>query len=135
AEGGPVVPAAFLAAIAAMATVVLPWERLSPSARAMPAVLYLLVVFLAREAPGEGSAPYSQLVMIPVLWLALYGGPREMIGGLAAAAAAVFVPLLVGGSGPGDLRHAGILFGTSSALGVTIQVFFAQLRTHSFGGG
>jgi diguanylate cyclase (GGDEF)-like protein len=133
-DGGPVVQAAFLAAVAAMATVVLPWDRLSPSARAMPAVLYLLVVFLAREAPGEGSVSYSQLVMIPVLWLALYGGFREMAGGLAAAAAAVFVPLLVGVTGPGELRHAVILFGTSSALGVTIQVFFAQLRSHAFGG-
>jgi diguanylate cyclase (GGDEF)-like protein len=133
-RGGPVVQAAFLAAVTAMATVVLPWDRLSPAARAMPAVLYLLVVFLAREAPGDGSVTYSQLVMIPVLWLALYGGVREMTGGLAAAAGAVFVPLLVGGTAPGDLRHALIVLGSSSAMAVTIQAIFAQLRMHNLGG-
>src|SRR5439155_25397939 len=82
---GPVVEAAFLAAVAATATVVVPWDRLPSFARLIPAFVYLAVVFLAREAPGDTGAPYAQVVLIPVMWLALYGDPKEMTGGLLAA--------------------------------------------------
>src|SRR5439155_24860224 len=128
---GPVVEAAFLAAVAATATVVVPWDRLPSFARLIPAFVYLAVVFLAREAPGDTGAPYAQVVLIPVMWLALYGDPKEMTGGLLAAGGALFAPLLVAGGGRGDVQHAAVLFGGSTALGVTVQVAFAQLRGHT----
>jgi diguanylate cyclase (GGDEF)-like protein len=128
---GSVLQAAFLAALAAMATLVLPWDRLPRAARAVPALAYLLVVFLARDAPGDMGASYSQLVMIPVIWMALFGGPREVAGGLLAAGGALFAPILAGRTGPGELRHAAVLFGGSAVLGFTIQLFFSQLRAHT----
>src|SRR2546428_9553690 len=128
---GSVLEAAFLAALAAMATLILPWDRLPRTARAVPALAYLLVVFLARDAPGDLGASYSQLVMIPVVWMALYGGPREVTGGLLVAGGALFAPVLAGRTGPGDLSHSVVLFGGSAVLGFTIQQFFAQLRAHT----
>jgi len=126
---GPTLSAALVAALAAMATVVLPWDRLPRSARFVPAFAYLLVVSLARDAPG--GTPYAQVVMIPLVWLALFGGPKEVAGGVLAAGGALFAPLIAGRNAPGDVHHAILLFGGSAIVGVTIQMFFAQLRSQT----
>jgi hypothetical protein len=130
---GPTIPAALVAALAAMATVLLPWDRLPSSARFVPAFAYLLVVSLARDAPGDAGATYSQVVMIPLVWLALFGGPREVAGGVLVAGGALFAPIVGGRTSPGDVHHAVLIFGGSVMVGITIQMFFAQLRSHTSG--
>ena len=128
---GIMIQAAILAAAAATATLLLPWQRLPRSIQTVLPLVYLLVVFMAREAPGDAGAAYSQLVIAPVVWLAVYGRPRELTAVLVAAAATLFVPLLVPGTAHGDWFHALLLLAISAGVGFAVEAFVGQLRSHT----
>jgi len=123
-----IIEAATLTAVTVLAIVFVPWQRLPGSVQATPALSFLIVAFLAREAATGAESVYAQLVLLPVVWLAVYGGSRELIGGLVGVAAALLAPALIPGSEPVDWRRAMLLIGTASALGFALQVFFTQLR-------
>lgn len=123
-----VLQAATLTAVTVLATVFVPWNRLPGSFRVTPPLAFLVVAFLARESATGAESVYAQLVLLPVVWLAVYGSPRELVGGLLGVAVALVTPMLIPGSEGGDWRRTFILIGAATILGFAIQVFFAQLR-------
>jgi diguanylate cyclase (GGDEF)-like protein len=125
---GTIMQAAFLAAVAAAATLVLPWQRFSRAVQILPPVVYLMVVFLIREGTGNVTATYSELVLIPVLWMALYGGPRELAAVLFAAAGAIFTPLFTPGAPHGAWNDGFLLLGAAAVLSFAIQLFLGRVR-------
>ena len=60
------------------AVVFVPWYRLPEWAQAGVPFAFLGVIGLLRESTG-GAAGFSVLVMLPVLWLALYGTPWQLV--------------------------------------------------------
>jgi hypothetical protein len=80
-----VAAAGALAAAIAACTVIVPWERLPPRAAALPPLAVVAVAFLLRHGTGGLSNPvdYEALLMLPVLWLALYGSRSEILTAVA----------------------------------------------------
>ena len=69
-----------------------------PSAQLWLSLGYLGILGLMREA-GDGPAGFLPLVILPVVWLALYGTRRQLLIALGATALVLLVPwVLVGGA-------------------------------------
>src|SRR5438128_8767101 len=97
-EVGIILQAATLTAVTVSAILFVPWDRLPVTLQATPPLVFLAVAFLAREASGGSHSAYSQLVLLPVVWLGVYGTTSELIGGLLGVAVALVAPLLAPGA-------------------------------------
>ena len=65
--------AATVTAILTLATLLVPWVRLPSWCQAIVPLSFFAVIALLRQAGGGATSGYSSLVMLPILWLALYG--------------------------------------------------------------
>jgi PAS domain S-box-containing protein len=74
-----------------------PWQRLPRWAEMVPPLLGLVLVGLLREAEGGSASGYGALVLVPVLWVALYGTSRELLVMIAGVALTLAVPIIVAG--------------------------------------
>ncbi|MGI9658867.1 MAG: diguanylate cyclase [Gaiellaceae bacterium] len=70
-----------------------PWDRLPALATVMPPLLLLGVVAFLRETAADAET-LTPLILLPVLWLALYDSRIGVLLGIAAVALALFVPLI-----------------------------------------
>ena len=68
----------------------LPWGRLPHWTQALPPLLYFGVVALLREAEGGATSGYASLVLLPIVFIALYGSQRVLV-----VACVLLVPVLV----------------------------------------
>jgi hypothetical protein len=83
-DGGLVLASAAVTAWVGAAVVLVPWSRLPSFAQVLPGAGYLLALALLREAGGGTCAGVAPVVLLPVIWLSLYGTRRQlaaMIGG------------------------------------------------------
>jgi PAS domain S-box-containing protein len=90
--------AAGLTAALIAAVVLVPWYRLPEWAQAAVPFAFLGVIALLRESTGGsagGSAGFAVLVMLPVLWLALYGAPWQLVTSLVLSALVFAAPVLI----------------------------------------
>jgi len=92
---------------------------------------YLCVVALLRHASPTGGGGFVPLIILPVVFLALFGTRRQLLIGLVAMAAVLLVPALV----YGEPRYAAsawrstVLWLTVAALtGLSIQTLVARVR-------
>ncbi len=89
--------AAGLTTIVVAAALLIPWIRLPPWCQATVPLGFFAVVALLRQSGGGAISGYSPLVMLPILWLAIYGGRTQFRLGIAATAVAFVAPqILVG---------------------------------------
>ena len=100
--------AATLTAITVTATALLPWNRL-------PSML--------QANGGAGHSVYEQLVLLPVLWLAVYATSLELAFGLVAVSA-----VLVAGSSAGDWQRTASLILVAAVLGFAVHSLLRQIR-------
>ncbi|MEF2977135.1 putative bifunctional diguanylate cyclase/phosphodiesterase [Subtercola sp. YIM 133946] len=87
-----VAPAATMLVIVALA-VLLPWRRLPRWTQAVPVLLFFVVIVLLRGLSASASG-FDPLVLLPVLWFALYGTAVELALSGVATAVVLIVPLL-----------------------------------------
>jgi hypothetical protein len=59
---------------------VVPWDRAGSMIRMTPCYGFFVVVALLRDAEGGAQSGLAVLVLLPVLWTALYGSRRELLG-------------------------------------------------------
>jgi diguanylate cyclase (GGDEF)-like protein len=128
---GLILQAATLTTITVAGIIFIPWKRLPGSLQATPPLVFLIVAFLAREATGGAHSIYGQLVLLPVVWLGVYGTPAELAAGLLGVTAALVAPLLQGGATQAEWRHTLSLTGIACALGVGVEFFFQRIRSHT----
>jgi diguanylate cyclase (GGDEF)-like protein len=75
---------------------VVPWQRLPRWTQAIPPLLYFVVVALVRDA--QGGELFTPLVVLPVIWFALYGTRPQLVAGILGAALTIAAPIaLIGG--------------------------------------
>lgn len=131
ARAGLLVRASILTAATVAATVLVPWQRI-PSVvhRALPLV-YLMVVYFTRDATGGVSSSYSQLALLPLLWVAVYGTVLELGGTLLATALVLGVPLVNGGATEAEWMRMLSMLGAGGALGYIVCRFFSQIRNQT----
>ncbi|HEY3716610.1 MAG TPA: ATP-binding protein [Jatrophihabitantaceae bacterium] len=79
------------------AAVLIPWPRLPTWTQGLVPLAFLGVVALLRESTG-GVAGYAVLVMLPVLWLALYGNLWQLVASVVLTVCVFLVPILAIGA-------------------------------------
>jgi len=109
-----------------------PWDRLPGWAQILPLLGFLAVIALLRDAHGGSAAGYAPFLILPLLWLAVYGTRRQFVVGLVAAGLALAVPILAAGGDayPTDewRRTVAFLF-VGGVLGYGIRALLDRLFT------
>jgi diguanylate cyclase (GGDEF)-like protein len=109
-----------------------PWERRPDWWTLVPALGYLAVVALLREAGGGNSSGIGPMVLLPVIWIALFGSRRTLAVTIAGVALVYWAPMVVDGISeryPSSGWRIGALFTALCAiLGVTMQGLSDQIR-------
>ncbi|HEY6891841.1 MAG TPA: response regulator [Solirubrobacter sp.] len=104
--------------------------RDSGSAQLWLSLAYLCIVGLMRQA-GDGPAGFLPLLILPIVWLALYGTRRQLLITLGAILVVLLVPwAVVGGSrySAGVPRNALMVFTVAALAGLTIQRLLSEVR-------
>jgi len=130
-EGRLLIQAATLTALTLAALALLPWRSLPRAAQAAPPLAYLVVTFLIRQATGGPSSIYAQLVLVPILWLAVFGTALELGAGLMGIAVVLLGPIVATPGSESQWPSALLLTGMAALIGLGVQRLFAQLRIHS----
>jgi diguanylate cyclase (GGDEF)-like protein len=99
-------------------------------ARDLPPAVVVLVVFLLREGTGGLREPvdYEALLLLPVLWLALYGSPLALL--LAITVAATFVGSLIlsgAGGSEGEWIKAALWPAVAALVGLRVQALVREV--------
>lgn len=129
-------PGALLLALAVSGVLVVgvllvPWRRLPPGARDVPPLAFFVVVVLLREAGGGSGSGVGPLALLPVCWLAMYGGRTGLRLSLVAMGAIFIGPwLLLGGSAypAADLRRGFTFMLVAALIGISVQSLVGSLQ-------
>jgi PAS domain S-box-containing protein len=92
--------------------------------------IYLLVVVVLRQS-SNGVSGYTTLVLLSIIWLALFCTRVELMVGLVALAVALLVPYAIYGSPrypSNSLRSTVTLLGVGTLSGLTIQLLLGRVR-------
>jgi PAS domain S-box-containing protein len=93
---------------------------------------YLLIVALMRQSSVGGQTGFYPLVILPVVWVSLYGSRRQLWIVIGAAVLALLLPwVLIGGSRypASTSRSALLVLAVATVAGVTIQRLLAETRS------
>jgi signal transduction histidine kinase len=116
---------------AALVGTTLVWSRFPRFATLAIPIGYLALAALLREAAGGSTSGFGGLFLLPVLWLAVTAGRRELAVILAAMATAQLIPLaLVGAPEYPETGWRGALVLTTVAAitGLMVQRLVAEVR-------
>jgi two-component system sensor histidine kinase/response regulator len=94
-------------------------------------LVYLGIVVLLRQSSTTSAGGYVALILLPIVFLALFGTRRQLLIGLLAMTVALLVPALVYGEPryPTTAWRSTLLFVTVAALtGLSIQTLVARVR-------
>src|SRR5712691_11391103 len=111
-----------LVALIVGAAFLLPWSRLPASYQAIPVLLLYVVAALVRDATGGGASVFTALILLPVVWFALYGTLNQVLLSILGCALAIGLPVVLdsGSRYPSsELGRAALDSIMTGALGVT----------------
>jgi PAS domain S-box-containing protein len=125
-----VVLGAALFALILAAIVFVPWDNVPRTLTVFPPLFYFGVVDLLRDATGGGASGYAALVLLPVLWVALYSGRAELIAVLAGVWSTFVIPILIDKDRypETDWRFAVLLTLLSAFIGFATQALVENVR-------
>jgi hypothetical protein len=107
-----------------------PWERLPEAAHAVPLMTFLFSITCLREAHGGATSGLAPLLLVGVVWAAVFGSRRMLAAVIAAMGLAVVLPPLVSsasGVPGGELRRALTLVLVGCLIGGVIQALIGAL--------
>jgi PAS domain S-box-containing protein len=93
---------------------------------------YFLAIALLRHSATTGAAGFVPLIILPIVWLAMFGSRAQLLIGLAALAATLLVPFLVFGDPryPQTTWRSTILWLVVATLtGLAIQSLVLRVRS------
>jgi signal transduction histidine kinase len=128
-EYGDVSAAGLLAA--ALIALALSWRAVPRLATLGVPLGYIALAAVLRDAAGGGTSGFGGLFLLPVLWLAVTAGRRELVAILTAMAGAQLIPLaLVGGSRypESGWRGAFVITTVAAITGLMVQHLVAAAR-------
>lgn len=114
-----------------VAGLTVPWSRLPRSTFVLPALAYFVVIGLLREAQGGSTSGYAVLAILPIVWIALTLGRREVILGVLGGIALYVLPLAGVGSSTyttTDWRRTILWIGMSLIVGLSIESLVRAVR-------
>ncbi|MEP7048264.1 MAG: sensor domain-containing diguanylate cyclase [Ilumatobacteraceae bacterium] len=122
---------AVFSAVAIITGLWLPWDRIARAAQLGPPFLFLVAALLMASASGHGTgSPFVTLVVLPLMWLAIYENRIAVMA--AAVLAGLALWLLVPGNGAQGSDHAlvsTLVFVICGAgMGITLHGLVADAR-------
>jgi diguanylate cyclase (GGDEF)-like protein/PAS domain S-box-containing protein len=115
-----------------------PWKRLPKVAEvAVPALDVVAIAFL-RDGTGGHESGYSVLMLLAVLWVALYGSGRQIAATVVVVFLALAVPLIAIGAPTypaSDWRRVLVLVVLSSMTGWIINSLVSAVRREALAAG
>jgi diguanylate cyclase (GGDEF)-like protein len=126
--------AAVLTTTVIAAALLVPWARLPAWCQGTIPLSFFAVVALLRAAGGGATSLYAPLVMLPILWMAIYGTRTQLWIAIVATAATFLTPLIL--VGPPlyptlGWLEAGIWVSIGVLAGTATQTLVAQSRHRS----
>lgn len=121
----------FMWFVVALVALVTPWSDLRPSVRFGAALTYLVGVGALRHGLGGSGAGFAPLVLIPILWLALFGTRRQLAIGFGVMLLVLVAPIIViGGPAypPADWQGVVLLGGVASFGGFAVRGLVDEAR-------
>src|SRR3954469_19168590 len=111
-EGLGLAIAIALGAVAAALVVAVPWSRLPSAAGAIPALAFIAAVAVFRDAAGGPVTGVGPLLLLPVVWLGLYGSRTQLAIVIPAIGIAFFAPIVLEGAPryPAEQWGTGVLY-------------------------
>ena len=121
-----------LTAATVVAALVVPWRRLPAWTEVLVPILYLAGLGYLRLGSGGYQSGMSVLVLLPIVWIALYGTVRQLYVIVAASAATIMLPIVM--IGPPlypdtEWRRVLLVCGVGAMIGLTVQRLVAQVRS------
>ena len=123
-----------LTAAVTLSVIWAPWHRAPAASRLLPALAYLAAVGSLRHAAGGNASGVGSLVLLPVLWVALYGTRRELTVVLIGVALTFAIPLLVVGAPdyPASGWRGGFITTLlATMIGTTVQRLISRVRAQA----
>jgi diguanylate cyclase (GGDEF)-like protein/PAS domain S-box-containing protein len=99
--------------------------------QAVPAFMFFVVVMILRDGSGEAGSGLGALVMLPILWVAMYGSKRQMAMAVVASAGVFVLPIIVVGAPDypvSDWRRALVWALVAGTVGPTVQSVVRRLH-------
>jgi diguanylate cyclase (GGDEF)-like protein len=130
----PVVIAALLSLAIAASAVLLPWSRMPRWTYIVPPLAYFGVVALLREANDGSVSGYAPLALLPVIWIALNLGVREVAIGIGVGVSVFVLPQFVGDPEQytsEDWRRAILWTATAVIVGFSVESIVSGKRTQT----
>ena len=118
----------------AVAGFLVPWTRLPRWTYILPPLAYFGVVAMLRHASDGSVSGYAPLLLLPVVWVALNLGRREVAVSIAVGAAVFVVPLLIGDPDTyttADWRRALLWSATAAVVGFSIETLVRDKRAQA----
>src|SRR3954451_64815 len=112
-----------ISAGATAVSVAAPWHLLPRVCQVLPAMAFIPVIMILRDMEGGASSGYAALLVLPVLWLALYSGGEAVAIAVAGVAAALITPILIAGDPrypSSEWRWTGITVTVVAVTGYTV---------------
>jgi signal transduction histidine kinase len=122
--GWTLAAAAVFAAATLLTAALLPWEQAASAACLAPIVLFLTTVALLRDVHGGVDSGYSPLVLVPVVWAAIFTAPRVIAVAVVAAGLTLALPAAIGDERlypGGDVRRAAVLTLIAAVIGWLVR--------------
>ena len=123
-----------LTAVIAAAGLLVPWSRLPRWTYIVPPLAYFVVVALLREANDGSVSGYAPLALLPVVWIALNLGRKEVALGIAVGSSVFILPLLIGNPDSytaSDWRRAILWTGVALIVGFCIESIVRDKRAQT----
>ena len=114
------------------ASILMPWHAVPRVCQVLPAMAFIPVIMILRELEGGASSGYAALLVLPVLWLALYSGGEAVAIAVAGVAAALVTPILIAGDPrypASEWRWTGITVTVVAVTGYTVLRLVARSRS------
>ncbi len=113
------------------AVVALPWARFPRVADVIPPLGYMVVVAMLRDGLGGAASAYSTLLILPVLWLAMYGTRAQLAVSVIGVGLLLAMPILLVGKPEytnEDWRSTLLWVTVSGIIGLAVQDLVEQVR-------
>ena len=119
-----------LSVVLAAVTWFVPWADLPDWAEAIPPLAWFGVVAMLRESQDGALTGYGPLVLLPVLWLLLYGTRAQITVAVGCVAVTLSLPILAdGGAGAAvDARLAVVWTVTAAVVCFTVLKLVGEIR-------
>src|SRR3954470_22718756 len=130
-DDGELLSAGLLMLVLIAAVYLLPWDRLPATADLLPPLVYMVVVALMRDGLGGAVSAYSTLLILPVLWLAMYGTRTDLALSVVGVALLLVMPILLIGEPEytdEEWRRALLWVTVAGILGLAVQDLVEQVR-------